>query len=114
MRKLVAAIRVLVASGMGSKAAAAAPQPADQPRTMEEVIDRVVVNENHLNQEIRKFSPMVETYIQNLKPDKQLGFTPAGDKYFLGRADFSTGVNLVSLADPDTKRKNIFGGTRNF
>jgi Peptidase family M48 len=114
MRKLVAAILVLVSSGMGSKAAAAAPQPADQPRTMEEVIDRVVVNENHLNQEIRKFSPLVETYIQNLKPDKALGFTPAGDKYFLGRADFSKGVNLVSLTDADTKGKKIFSGIGNF
>src|ERR1700687_3156072 len=114
MRKLPAAILVLVSSGMGSMAAAAAPRPADQPRTMEEVVDRVVANENHLNQEIRKFSPLVETYIQNLKPDKQLGFTPAGDKYFLGRADFSKGVSLVSLTDADTKGKKIFSGIGNF
>jgi hypothetical protein len=114
MRKLATTILVLVLSGMGSKAAAAAPRSADQPRTMEEVVDRVVVNENHLNQEIRKFSPLVETYIQNLKPDKDLGFTPAGDKYFLGRADFSKGVNLVSLTDADTKGKKIFSGIGNF
>lgn len=114
MRKQAAAILVLALSGMGSKAAAAAPRPADQPRTMEEVVDRVIVNENHLNQEIRKFSPLVETYIQNLKPDKQLGFTPAGDKYFLGRADFSKGVGLVSLTDADTKGKKIFSGIGNF
>ena len=114
MRKLATTILVLVLSGMGSKAAAAAPRPADQARTVEEVVDRVIVNENHLNQEIRKFSPLVETYIQNLKPDKQLGFTPAGDKYFLGRADFSKGVNLVSLTDADTKGKKIFGGIGNF
>jgi hypothetical protein len=114
MRKQAAAILVLALSGMGSKAAAAAPRSADQPRTMEEVVDRVIVNENHLNQEIRKFSPLVETYIQNLKPDKQLGFTPAGDKYFLGRADFSKGVSLVSLTDADTKGKKIFSGIGNF
>jgi hypothetical protein len=110
MRKLAATILVLVSSGI----ATAAATPADQPRTMEEVIDRVVVNENHLNQEIRKFSPLVETYIQNLKPDKELGFSPAGDKYFLGRADFSKGVNLVSLTDADTKGKKLFSGIGNF
>jgi hypothetical protein len=110
MRKLAATMLVLVSSGI----ATAAATPADQPRTMEEVIDRVVVNENHLNQEIRKFSPLVETYIQNLKPDKDLGFTPAGDKYFLGRADFSKGVNLVSLTDADTKGKKLFSGIGNF
>jgi hypothetical protein len=74
----------------------------------------VIVNENHLNQEIRKFSPLVETYIQNLKPDKALGFTPAGDKYFLGRADFAKGVSLVSLTDADTKGKKLFSGIGNF
>jgi hypothetical protein len=110
MRKLAATILVLVWSGI----AAAAATPVDQPRTMEEVIDRVVVNENHLNQEIRKYAPLVETYIQNLKPDKDLGFTPAGDKYFLGRADFSKGVNLVSLTDADTKGKKLFSGIGNF
>src|SRR5712672_794733 len=114
MRKLAVAILVLVSSGMGSNAAAATPLPADQPRTVEEVIDRVVVNENHLNQEIRKFSPLVETYIQNLKPDKELGFVPAGDKYFLGKAEFAKGVNLASLSDTDTKGKKIFTGIGNF
>src|SRR5467141_3788735 len=114
MRKLAVAILVLLSSGMGRNVAAATPLPVDQPRTVEEVIDRVVVNENHLNQEIRKFSPLVETYIQNLKPDKELGYSPAGDKYFLGRADFSKGVNLVSLTDADTKGKKIFSGIGNF
>src|SRR6266478_3752877 len=114
MRKLAAAMVVLVSSGMGSMAAAAAPRPADQPRTMEEAVDRIIVNENHLNQEIRKYAPLVETYIQNQKPDKDLGFVPAGDKYFLGRADFSKGVNLVSLTDADTKGKKIFSGIGNF
>jgi Peptidase family M48 len=114
MRKLATAILVLVSAGMGSNAAAAAPRPGDQPRTMEEVVDRIIVNENHLNQEIRKFSPLVETYIQNLKPDKELGMIPAGDKYFLGRADFSKGVNLVSLTDADTKGKKLFSGIGNF
>src|ERR1700687_209264 len=114
MRKLATTILVMVSSGMGSMAAVAAPRPADQPRTMEEAVDRIIANENHLNQEVRKYSPLVETYIQNLKPDKDLGFVPAGDKYFLGRADFSKGVNLVSLTEADTKGKKIFTGIGNF
>src|SRR5262245_49929517 len=83
----------LALSGLAAMSAAAAPRPAaDQPRTMDEVIDRVITNENKLNQQIHQYSPLVETYIQNLKPDKDLGYAPAGDKYFLGRADFSKGV----------------------
>ncbi len=97
MRKAAITIFVLIMGGLGTTAATAAPKPADQPRTMEEVIDRVITNENRANQQIRQYSPLVETYIQNLKPDKDLGYAPAGDKYFLGRANFAKGVTLVSL-----------------
>jgi Peptidase family M48 len=114
MRKLAITILVLVLSGLGAFATAAAPKPADQPRTMEEVIDRVITNENRATQQIKQFSPLVETYIQNLKPDKDLGYVPAGDKYFLGRADFAKGVALVSLTDTNTKGKKIFGSIGNF
>jgi len=81
---------------------------------MVEVIDRVITNENRANQQLKQFSPLVETYIQNLKPDKDLGYAPAGDKYFLGRADFSKGVSLVSLTDTNGKGKKIFGAIGNF
>jgi Peptidase family M48 len=110
MRKAAIFTVVLTLSGLGSVAAKA----ADQVRTMDEVIDRVITNENRGNQQIKQYSPLVETYIQNLKPDKELGYTPAGDKYFLGRADFSKGVALVSLTDTNSKGKKIIGSIGNF
>src|SRR6267378_660879 len=114
MRKAAIFFSVVMLSGLGAMAATDAPKPADKPRTMEEVIDRVITNENRANQQIKQFSPLVETYIQNLKPDKDLGYAPAGDKYFLGRADFSKGVSLVSLTDTNGKGKKIFGAIGNF
>jgi hypothetical protein len=102
---------VLVGSGTMTSAAAAEPQ---QARTMDQVIDRVITNENRLDQQIRQYSPLVETYIQNMKPDKDLGYVPAGDKYFLGRAEFSKGVQLVSLSNAESKGKKIFGSVGNF
>ena len=114
MRKVATAIFVLILSGLGTMAATEAPKPADQARTMSDVIDRVITNENRANQQIKQYTPLVETYIQNLKPDKDLGYTPAGDKYFLGRADFSKGVSLVSLTDVNGKGKKIFGSIGNF
>ena len=113
MRKILGIIFVLVVSGVGTLAATP-PKPADQPRTMDEVVDRVVLNENRLSAQMHNYSPLVETYIQNLKPDKDLGYAPAGDKYFLGRADFSKGVALVSLTDTQSKGKKIFSGIGNF
>ena len=86
----------------------------EQPRTMEQVIDRVTSNENHLYGKMKEYSPLVETYIQNLKGDKDLGTVPAGDKYFLGKADFSKGVGLVSISDTNNKGKKIFVGIGNF
>jgi hypothetical protein len=114
MRKFVTAIFVVVSGAMGTMAATAVPAPADQPRTMEEAIDRLTAVENKMNQDIRKYSPLVETYIQNLRPDKDLGYIPAGDKYFLGKADFNKGVNLASLTETDNKGKKIFMGIGNF
>src|ERR1700704_1818428 len=123
MCKLVSAIRrsvlsILVFSALAiavSAAPAATPVPPQATaKTMDEVIDRVITNENRLNNQISKYQPLVETYIQNLKPDKDLGFTPAGDKYFLGRAQFTKGVELISLSDTGGKGKKIFTGIGNF
>jgi len=114
MRKVATTIFILILSGLGASAATAAPATADQPRTMDDVIDRVITNENRGNQQIKQYTPLVETYIQNLRPDKDLGYIPAGDKYFLGRADFAKGVSLVSLTDTNSKGKKIFGSIGNF
>jgi hypothetical protein len=72
---------------------------------MDDVVDRVMINENRLRSQIRQYSPLVETYLQYQKPDKDLGYAPAGDKYFLGRADFVEGVQLLSLTDTETKER---------
>ena len=81
---------------------------------MDEVVDRIITNENRLNNQISQYQPLVETYIQNLKPDKDLGYTPAGDKYFLGRAQFTKGVELVSLSDTGGKGKKVLHRHRKF
>src|SRR3984893_1002167 len=123
MCKLVAATRrsvlsILVFSSLAMVVSAAPPAtpvpPQATAKTMDEVVDRVITNENRLNNQISKYRPLVETYIQNLKPDKDLGYTPAGDKYFLGRAQFTKGVELVSLSDTGGKGKKIFAGIGNF
>src|ERR1700741_3275916 len=87
---------------------------ADQPRTMDRGLDRVSTNEQNLYGQMRNYSPLVETYIQNLKPDKDLGEVPAGDKYFLGRANFQKGVTLVPLNDVSSKGRKMAGSIGNF
>ena len=115
MRTLSRNILVLALSACASVAAVASPVPAaDQPRTVDQVIDRFVANEQRLYGQMRNYTPLVETYIQNLKPDKDLGTVPAGDKYFLGRANFTKGVALVPLNDTGSKGRKVIGSIGNF
>src|SRR5712691_1284412 len=79
---------------------------AQQPPTLGEVIDKIVSQEQVEVQSLRQYSPLVETYIQNLRADKELGAVLDGDKYFLGRAVLANGVELEPLdRDPGMKRK---------
>ena len=117
MRTLFKYILVLLLAACAYLPAMANSNPApgaDQPRTMDQVIDRVISNEQRLYGQMRNFSPLVETYIQNLKPDKDLGQVPAGDKYFLGRANFQKGVSLVPLNDTSSKGRRVVGSIGNF
>jgi hypothetical protein len=119
MRKFVFALLFFAAGGAAALVPAAgadeaSKSPSEQPRTMQEVVNRLVKNENHMYGRMKEYSPLVETYIQNLKPDKELGSVPGGDKYFLGKADFSKTVSLVSLTDTNSKGKKIFSGIGNF
>jgi hypothetical protein len=108
-------LSILAFSTLAAAAFAVPPAPPQATaRTMDEVVDRVITNENRLNNQMSKYRPLVETYIQNLKPDKDLGYTPAGDKYFLGRAQFTKGVELISLSDTGGKGKKVFTGIGNF
>ena len=118
MRKLSNTILALALGAWAGATTWAAPAPApaaaDQPRTMEQVVDRISANEQKLYGQIRNYSPLVETYIQNLKADKDLGEVPAGDKYFLGRANFQKGVSLVPLNETSSKGKKVFMSVGNF
>jgi hypothetical protein len=57
----------------------------DQASANDAVADRIFYSEAKLVETMHKYAPLVETYIQNLKPDKELGSVPESDKYFLGR-----------------------------
>lgn len=74
-------------------AAAAQSSVAAPPVSFDQVIDRVVLRERFFNQEMRHLHPLVETYLQNLKTDRELGPVAVSDKYFLGRLDLSDGVD---------------------
>lgn len=58
----------------------------DQPQAPNDPnVDRIFYQEAKEVEIMHKFTPMAETYIQNMKHDDELGSTPSSDKYFLGR-----------------------------
>jgi hypothetical protein len=87
---------------------------AQQPSTPSDVVDKIVRQEMVEVQLLRQYSPLVETYIQNLRPDKELGSVPNGDKYFLGRAMLAKGVELEPLTPDKSAKRKIFGGLTSF
>jgi hypothetical protein len=93
---------------------AACAQGSNTP-TQAEVLDKIIAQERAEMESLRQYSPLVETYIQIRRPDKQVGVAPSGDKYFLGRAMLAKGVELEPLAhDTRTKHNRLFGSFANF
>ena len=71
----------------------AASQPAlAAAATFDQVVDRAIEREHFFIAQMKQLHPLVETYLQNLKTDKDLNVAvPASDVYFLGRLDMSSG-----------------------
>ncbi len=90
-------------SGASMRAAEAAAVPVAAaatlaaPGSFDEVIDRVVDREHLLLAQMRNLRPMVETYLQNLKPDAGGNLAPVNDQYFLGRLDMTDGPEDTSF-----------------
>ncbi len=57
--------------------------------SFDQVLDRIAAREAALAKNLQEYSPIVETYIQNLRPDRELGAVPSSDKYFLEKLSFN-------------------------
>ncbi len=52
------------------------------------LIDKAIVREKDVIKIVKERAPLVETYIQNMKPDPILLQVPESDQHFLARVDF--------------------------
>lgn len=53
------------------------------------LVDKAIVREKEVIKTVKDRAPLVETYIQNMRPDPVLGQVPESDQHFLGRVEFS-------------------------
>jgi hypothetical protein len=88
---------------------AGSTQPA--ATTMDQVVDRALEREHALIAMLRARTPLVETYLQNLKLDPQMGPSPREDHYFFGRLDLSDSVDRRDYLSQDASFQNhLMGG----
>ncbi|MGA2438159.1 MAG: hypothetical protein ABSF57_06560 [Acidobacteriaceae bacterium] len=57
------------------------------------LIDKAILNEKEIVKTVKERAPLVETYIQNMKPDPILSQVPESDMHFLARVDFGKVIN---------------------
>jgi hypothetical protein len=84
-----------LAQPQSSASTAPVPTPSalPAPTTMDQVVDRFIEREHSLMKALSNRTPVVETYLQNLVADPQLGPVPSEDHYFLGRLDMGETVD---------------------
>jgi hypothetical protein len=75
----------------------AAPQVQSQPPEVTQIIDRIIAGEQRYVENLRKYSPRVETYLQYLDQDAELGDVVRKDAYFLGRLSFTGKAQEISF-----------------
>ncbi len=82
---------------------------AEEPRNpqMEAVLDRLLAQEAELQKKLRDFKPRIEIYLQEVATDKELGFVPTDDKYFIGRLDLREGVDFRSFVPEGRASRHV-------
>jgi hypothetical protein len=119
------AAQLSVASNAGptqqGAAAQAASTPAAQsapaatlaaPTTMDQVVNLFILREHGLIKMLSNRTPVVETYLQNLTADPQLGPVPSEDHYFLGRMDMGETIDRKDYLKEQDKgmQTRLMGG----
>jgi hypothetical protein len=107
MRALNLSAVAITLAGILAGSAAAQSSSSSSVTTVGQAIDQIVAREHDEIAVIHRYSPIVETYIQDMKPDAEMGIVPVKDHYFLGQAELSNskGVTDTSLLDNKKKTK---------
>lgn len=71
------------------------------------LLRRAAFRERFLTQVIQQHTPLIQTYIQHMRPDHELGAVPTSDQYLLGRVDFAGRFNEVLYKKPATNPRTL-------
>ncbi|ABF42216.1 peptidase M48, Ste24p [Candidatus Koribacter versatilis Ellin345] len=125
MRGISKALIVLAASMISTaafaQADAAAPQQQSSSSTaLDQVVDRLAAKEAEYVKNMRQYTPLVETYLQEMQPDQALGEVPKNDWYHLSRLslanqkiDVTTFSGKNDLSAQEANKGNMMSRTAN-
>ena len=80
---------------------------------MDQVVNLFIAHEHGLIKMLSNRTPVVETYLQNLASDAQLGPVPSEDHYFLGRLDMGETIDRKDYLKDEENRSmqtRLLGG----
>ena len=117
---------VLLASSLLSMSAfpqadvASRPQPSmsSSSSALDQVVDKVAIREAEFVNTMRQYTPLVETYLQEMQPDPTLGEVPKNDWYHLSRLSLANQkIDVLNFAgkndqSPEEKTHNAGFFTR--
>jgi hypothetical protein len=79
------------------------------------LIDKAILREKEVVKTVKDRAPLVETYIQNMRPDPVLGQVPESDEHFLGRVEFNKVIGDDAYAvNPATSKGTSKDGKLGF
>lgn len=100
---LLAGVVLFLGMALAKDTPKATSVPVEQSAAANQVIDRFVLKEKDLVESMKKFNPMVETYMQATQRDLELGSIPVRDQYFLGRLTLSSTLEERFYTDQQEK-----------
>jgi len=98
--KLDEVVNTAASGGAGPEQAPAKASAPESKSALDSVIDRAIAREHDEITAFEHYKPIIETYIQEVRPDRELGTVPRKDFYFLGQADFKGRLKVNSLVEP--------------
>lgn len=77
------------------------------------LVQKAIAAEKVTIKQIQKHSPLVQTYIQNMRPDQVLYAVPESDQYLLGRVDFGKSIADTSYSEQNNSH-GLFKGSMKY
>ncbi len=114
LRKIHSAFLIVLTMGAASAYAKKVPK-YEQSRALTPeqaaLVQKAIGREKVLIKEIQQRTPLVETYIQDTRPDVKLYEVPIDDQYMLSRVDFGKGFFDKSYVPRSESKKSFFKGS---